>query len=455
MLVVTTTHIKKGWLRRNGVPESDLATLTEYFVRTGEVLTRISAISDPVYLTETLVKSEEFVLNLQGVPHRSWLYKCKPVVEVDRPEGAVPHYLPGKNPYLHEYREKYKLSEALTRGGAELTYPQPPGADITRAVATPPTGPRTAPPVVLAPAGEVRTLHVRGNVHMIVSAEGNMVVHAGEEGVLVVDTLTAALSPQVLAAIRRISDKPIHYIVNTQMGDAHTGGNETLARAAASRPERSPLGAGLGGNAGNAVSIVAHENVLTRMSAEVPGGGTARPRALWPGDVFFNDQNDIFFNDEAVQVLHQPKATTDGDSLVFFRRSDVIVAGDVFSTTGYPAFDRSQGGSINGVIDALNRIIRLAVPTHNSEGGTMIVPGRGRLGDEMDVVEYRDMLTIVRDRVQALIAEGKSLAEVRAAQPTLDYDARYATAAGPGSADAFIANVYESLKAGPPASAAR
>ncbi len=262
------------------------------------------------------------------------------------------------------------------------------------------------------------------------------------------DTLTAGLSPQVLEAIRAISDKPIHYIVNTQMGDTHTGGNEALAKAAATRPERILLGAGLGGNAGNAVSIVAHENVLTRMSADVPGGGTVRPRGGWPGDVFFNDQNDIFFNDEAVQVLHQPVATTDGDSVVFFRRSDVIAAGDLFSTTGFPSFDRSQGGSINGVIDALNRIIRLSVPTHNSEGGTMIVPGRGRLGDEMDVVEYRDMLTIVRDRVGALIAEGRTLDEVRAAQPTLDYDARYAAASGPGSTDAFIANVYESLKAG-------
>ena len=128
MLVVTTTHIKKGWLRRNGVPESDLATLTEYFVRTGDVLTRISAIADPVYLTEPLVKSEEFVLNTQGVPHRSWLYKCKPVVEVVRPEGAVPHYLPGKNPYLQEFRKRYGFTETVTRGGAVQTYPRGFGA---------------------------------------------------------------------------------------------------------------------------------------------------------------------------------------------------------------------------------------------------------------------------------------------------------------------------------------
>ena len=147
-------------------------------------------------------------------------------------------------------------------------------------------------------------------------------------------------------------------------------------------------------------------------------------------------------------MLHQPKAIGDGDSIVFFRKSDVIVAGDVFSTTSYPVFDRAKGGSINGVIAALNRIIRLAVPTHNQEGGTMVVPGHGRLSDEMDVVEYRNMLTIVRDRMQALVAEGKTLEQVRASQPTLDYDARYGAATGPASPDAFVAAVYESLRAG-------
>ena len=447
MLVVTTTHIKKGWLRRNGVPESDLATLTEFFVRTGEVLTRISEIVDPVYLTEPLVKSEEFVLNTQGVPHRSWLFKCKPVVEVVRPEGAVPHYLPGKNPYLAEYRNRYKMPEAVARGGAALNYPQPAGTDMSRVPPVPPTPRRNASPPTMAAAGEVKTLHVQGDVHMLVSADGNMVVHAGAEGVLVVDSLGAELSGPVLAAIRRVSDKPIHFIVNTQAGEAHTGGNEALAKAGPTRPERVPLGGGLGGNTGGATSIVGHENVLNRMSADAAGGGTVRPRSAWPNDTFFNDQNDIFFNGEAVQVLHQPRAIADGDSIVFFRKSDVIVAGDVFSTTGYPVFDRSQGGSINGVIAALNRIIKLAVPTNNQEGGTMIVPGHGRLGDEMDVVEYRNMVTIVRDRIQALIAEGKTLELVRAAEPTLDYDARYAAASGPGSTAAFVAAVYESLRA--------
>jgi glyoxylase-like metal-dependent hydrolase (beta-lactamase superfamily II) len=182
------------------------------------------------------------------------------------------------------------------------------------------------------------------------------------------------------------------------------------------------------------------------MSASV-AGGTARPRAAWPSDTFFGDQHDFFFNDEAVEILHQPSAHADGDSIVFFRRSDVIMAGDVYSTTSYPVFDRSQGGSINGVIAALNRIIRLAVPMHTQEGGTMIVPGHGRLSDEMDLVEYRNMVTIVRDRVEALIKEGKTLAQVQAAQPTLDYDARYGVASGPASPDAFVAAVYESVRA--------
>ena len=259
---------------------------------------------------------------------------------------------------------------------------------------------------------------------------------------------------QVLAAIRGISDKPIHYIVDTQADEDHTGGNEALAEAGPTRPDRVPLSSGLGGNAGGITSIIAHENVQKRMRTPVAGGGSARPVAAWPVDTFINDESDVFFNDEAVQVLHQPNAHTDGDSIVFFRRSDVIAAGDVFSTVSYPVFDKAQGGSVNGVIAALNRIIKLAVATGNMEGGTMIVPGHGRLSDKMDVVEYRNMVTIVRDRIQALVAEGKTLDQVQATQPTLDYDARYGAATGPASPRAFVAAVYESLRA-TPARAAR
>jgi hypothetical protein len=230
MLVVKTTLIKKGWLRRNGVPESELATLTEFVIRTGEVMTRISSIVDPVYLTEPLVKSEEFVLNLQGVPHRKWLFKCKSVVEVVRPEGEVPHYLPGANPYLMEYRNRYKLSAEMTCGDPALTYPQPAGSDTTRASTAAPTDRPNAPASPMVPPGEIRVLPVSGQVYVLVSAEGNMVVHAGTEGVLVVDTLPASLSGAVLAAIRTISDKPIHFILNTQAGKARTGGTRRWPR---------------------------------------------------------------------------------------------------------------------------------------------------------------------------------------------------------------------------------
>jgi glyoxylase-like metal-dependent hydrolase (beta-lactamase superfamily II) len=305
----------------------------------------------------------------------------------------------------------------------------------------------SGPALATPKAGEVQVLPVQGNVYMLASADGNMVMQTGSDGLLVVDTLRAGLSDAVLAAIRTVSDKPIHYIVNTQGDEDHTGGNEALAKAGPTRPDRVPLGSGLGGNTGGATSIVAHENVLNRMSATVAGGSTARPRASWPSDTFFEDENDIFFNGEAVQVLHQPKAHADGDSVVFFRRSDVIAAGDLYSTVSYPVFDKAQEGSINGVIDALNRMIKLAVATGNMEGGTMIVPGHGRLSDKMDLVEYRNMVTIVRDRIQALVAQGKTLDQVRATQPTLDYDARYGAASGAASPDGFVAAVYESLKA--------
>jgi len=124
MLTVTTTHIKKGWIRRNGIPQSDQATLTEHFVRNGDILTRISITTDPVYLAAPLVKSDEFVLNVQDMGHRPWIYNCKSVVEVVRPDGAIPHYLPGRNPYMNEFRTRFGIPEAATRGGVDTLYPE-------------------------------------------------------------------------------------------------------------------------------------------------------------------------------------------------------------------------------------------------------------------------------------------------------------------------------------------
>jgi glyoxylase-like metal-dependent hydrolase (beta-lactamase superfamily II) len=190
--------------------------------------------------------------------------------------------------------------------------------------------------------------------------------------------------------------------------------------------------------------IFAHENVLNRMSAPT-GHAPPTPTAAWPTTTFFIDTKEFFFNDEAVQILHQPAAHTDGDSIVFFRRSDVVATGDLFVTTGYPLVDLQRGGSIQGVIDALNRILDITIPASQQEGGTMVIPGHGRLCDEADVVEYRDMVTIIRDRIRDQIQRGLTLEQVKASRPTRDYDGRYGATTGPWTTDMFVEAVYRSL----------
>ena len=145
-------------------------------------------------------------------------------------------------------------------------------------------------------------------------------------------------------------------------------------------------------------------------------------------------------------MLYQP-GHTDGDIVVFFRKSDVVASGDLFLTTTYPVIDSQSGGRVNGIIDGLNRILDVTIPKDKQEGGTYVVPGHGRLSDEADVVEYRDMLTIVRDRVQELVAKGKTLAEVKAAKPTLDYDGRYGAATGAWTTEMFVEAIYRELAA--------
>jgi cyclase len=286
---------------------------------------------------------------------------------------------------------------------------------------------------------EVHVLPVQGNVYMLVGAGGgNITLQAGDDGVLLVDTSIEALSGGVLKAIRSISAKPIRYIINTHAHADHVGGNAAIAKQGAMIQ---------GGNMGQVyggAAIIAHENVLRRMSA--PTGEKAPfPTAAWPTDTYFTKEKDLFFNGEAIQILHQPAAHTDGDSLVFFRRSDVLSAGDLFLTTTYPVIDLERGGTIQGVIAALNRILDIAIPKDKQEGGTYVIPGHGRLCDEADVLEYRDMLTIVRDRIQDLIRKGSTLDQVRTARPTLDYDGRYGAATGVWTTDMFIDAVYRNL----------
>ena len=287
--------------------------------------------------------------------------------------------------------------------------------------------------------GELAIWPVRDGIYMVVGAGGNTTVQVGQDGILIVDTKLATAADALLAAIKTISDQPIRYIVNTHWHPDHIGSNALIATSGSTIAGGNVSGAIADASAGAAV--IAPENVLLRMS----GQPAPPPFEAWPTVTLFMPQKDIHFNGEAVQILYQPAAHTDGDSLVFFRRSDVISTGDVFTTTGYPVMRPEDGGGINGVIAALNRIIELTVPAEKQEGGTLVIPGHGRLADEADVVEYRDMVTIIRDRIQSMVDMGMTLRQVQAAKPTQDYDGRYGATSGFWTTEQFVAAAYQSL----------
>jgi cyclase len=293
-----------------------------------------------------------------------------------------------------------------------------------------------------AQVAEIQTARVQGNVYLLTGAGGNVVVQIGDQGVLVVDTGLERTAGQVLAAIRKLSDKPIRYVLNTHLHPDHTGGNDTIRMAGSTL-----VGANVTGNLTDAAvgaQVYAQDNVLQRMSAPT-GKQSAVPFGNWPTETYLAGRKQFYFNDEAVEMIHQPNAHTDGDSVVTFRRSDVIVAGDIFMTTTYPFIDLANGGGIQGEIDALNNILEMAVVDHQDEGGTRIVPGHGRICDKPELLEFRDMVTIVRDRVQAAIKKGMTLEQVKAAGLTTDYDLRYAAKTGFGTKDQFVESVYRSL----------
>jgi cyclase len=281
---------------------------------------------------------------------------------------------------------------------------------------------------------------VRDGIYMLVGAGGNTTVQIGPDGVLVVDTKLAAASDVLLDAIRQLSNKPIRYVINTHWHPDHVGSNDLIAKSGSTIAGGNVSGAIA--DAGEGAAVIAHENVLARMSGQDP------PPAFeaWPTVTLFMPQKDIHFNGEPIEILHQPAAHTDGDSLVFFRRSDVISTGDIFTTTGYPVIRPGDGGGIDGVIAALNRIIEITVPKEKQEGGTLVIPGHGRLSDEADVVEYRDMVTIIRDRIKSMVDMGMTLRQVQAAQPTADYDGRYGATSGLWTTEQFVAAAYESLQ---------
>jgi len=289
------------------------------------------------------------------------------------------------------------------------------------------------PPQINPASVQLTMAQVQGSVYVLMGDGGNITVQVGKDGVMLVDTGFAPLAPKAMAEIRKLSNGPIRWIVNTHVHTDHTGGNAELAKLGMTSESVAPP------------RIVAQSNVLNRMSGPQPGNGPKIPEEAWPNDEYFLPTKDFFFNGEAVVVYHVPDAHTDGDSLVFFRRSDVLSTGDVFTPGGYPFIDLARGGSVEGEINALNKIIDITVPAKYQEGGTLVIPGHGRVCDEADVVEYRNMLTIIRDRFRDMIHKGMTLEQVKAAKPTLDYDTQYGSTTGFWTTDKFIEAVYASL----------
>jgi cyclase len=301
-------------------------------------------------------------------------------------------------------------------------------------------------------SSDLDVVQIRPNFYVIGGAGGNIVVQTGPEGVILVDSGSTEMADKVLAAIQKITPLPIRYIINTSMNADHVGGNDRLARAGLSiLPGAVAAGAGLNddlvSNSGRA-SVLAHENVLTRMTEAK--GPQALPFAHWPTKTFAFRLYSMYLNGEGIQVIHMPAAHTDGDTIVFFRRGDVIATGDIIDTTRWPFIDIKRGGTVQGELDALNRLMDMSilnVPIQWNPDRTFLVPGHGHVYDKLDLLEYRDAVTTVRDRVQDLIDEGKTLAQVKAADPTLGYRSQYGADDGPWTTDMFVEVIYNELAA--------
>ena len=317
-----------------------------------------------------------------------------------------------------------------------------------------------------APAADARfeMLPVSGSVYLFAGTGANVVVQATEEGALFVDSGNEAATDRFLAEVKKLTPRPIRYVINTSADPDHVGGNEKVSAAgrnfATAAPNLGGVGAnpagggGRGGMRTQGAQVYAHEAVLNRMSA--PTGQQAAVKfELWPTDTFFTAKKTLYFNGEPIELLHQASAHTDGDLMVFFRKSDVVAAGDIYTPDRFPMIDATRGGSIQGILDGLNRIIDITVPKFNQQGGTLVVGGHGRISNESDVVEYRDMATIVRDRVQAMVAKNQTLEQVKAANPVLDYEGIYGRNTT-WTKDMFVEALYRDLaKSRTPARPAR
>jgi cyclase len=303
--------------------------------------------------------------------------------------------------------------------------------------------------------GGLDVVKVRKNFYMIAGAGGNIGAQIGSDGVVLVNTGAAAASDQVLAVLKKLTDLPIRYIINVDAGADFVGGNEKLSRAGYTifTNALGNVAAVQAMTNGGGASILSHDSVLRRMSvsgAKDAKDNIAYPSAAWPTEAFFTQRKALRMNDEGIEVLYQPAAHSNADSFALFRASDVIVTGDVMDFTRFPVIDLANGGSIQGEIDALNRLIDLTIaptPFIYKDVGTYVIPGHGRLCEQMEVVDYRDMVVTVRDVVADLIKQGKTLDQIKAARPALPYETRYGSQTGSWTTNAFVEAVFKGLKA--------
>lgn len=294
------------------------------------------------------------------------------------------------------------------------------------------------------PGPNLEVLQLRPNFYMIAGAGGNIGFQVGADGVVVVDSGSTETADAVVAAIKKVTTQPIRYLIDTSADPDHAGGNAIVAKAGQTLFTQTG-GAGLAADFSNGgASILSVEQVLTRISAQP----SPWPVASWPTETFNQPRKYMYLNGEGIEVIHQPAAHTDGDAIVFFRRSDVAVAGDVFDTTRFPVIDTAKGGSIQGEIDALQKLVDTAIPSVpivSRDEGTLIIPGHGRICDQLDVVEYRDMVTIIRDRVRDLMKQGLTLEQIKAAAPARGYTRRYGSDTGPWTTNDFIEAIYRTM----------